>query len=250
MLYLVGNGTSRKDLDLDTLGEWWGFNMIYTTHTPDLVFCGDVYPQHKIIEDEYYKTNKVVMGEWNELPIDAWEMIKMGIDSEAVETRRPDDNAFVMQSEFSTRSPGDVKYYFTGYSTTHQDNIVIYKKPEFKNMLSGMYALGYAVDHGYKEICLVGYDSLQFDQVENVFKGQYNYRDNYTHHFDVGDVQKAQFIALLEYINKEYPNVELYFKNPIDGFDRIKYTDIVSRFNVEDKWILGQGLESLDKMLI
>ena len=46
MLYLVGNGPSRQNVDLESLPEWWGFNMIYTTHTPDIVFCGDVYPQH------------------------------------------------------------------------------------------------------------------------------------------------------------------------------------------------------------
>ena len=57
-------------------------------------------------------------------------------------------------------------------------------------------------------------------------------------------MQKAQFIALLEYINKEYPKVEVFFKNPIDGFDKIEYNSIMSRFNIEDKWILGLGLES------
>jgi len=43
----------------------------------------------------------------------------------------------------------------------------------------------------------------------------------------------------LEHINKDYPDVELYFKNSIDGFDKIEYTDIVSRLNIEDRWILG-----------
>ena len=30
-----------------------------------------------------------------------------------------------------------------------------------------------------------------------------------------------------------------FFKNSIDGFDKIEYTDIVSRLNIEDRWILG-----------
>ena len=55
----------------------------------------------------------------------------------------------------------------------------------------------------------------------------------------VGRPQQAQFVALLEHINKDYPDVELYFKNSIDGFDKIEYTDIVSRLNIEDRWILG-----------
>ena len=41
------------------------------------------------------------------------------------------------------------------------------------------------------------------------------------------------------YNYKDYPDVELYFKNSIDGFDKIEYTNIVSRLNIEDRWILG-----------
>ena len=55
----------------------------------------------------------------------------------------------------------------------------------------------------------------------------------------MGRPQQAQFVALLEHINKDYPDVELYFKNSIDGFDKIDYTDIVSRLNIEDRWVLG-----------
>jgi hypothetical protein len=49
----------------------------------------------------------------------------------------------------------------------------------------------------------------------------------------------------MEHINKEYPEIKVYFKNPIEGFDLIVYNELLSRFKVEDKWILGQGLESL-----
>ena len=67
----------------------------------------------------------------------------------------------------------------------------------------------------------------------------YIQRDLYRTELRCGKPQQAQFVALLEHINKEYPDVELYFKNPIDGFDRIDYNDIISRFNIEDKWVLG-----------
>ena len=243
MLYLVGNGPSRQNVDLESLPEWWGFNMIYTTHTPDIVFCGDVYPQHEIIKSGYYKTNKVSVGEWNELPIEAMDMMMMGVDLPIEVYRDEECNSFVAQSELTTGQQ-DGKFYFTGYNNQYSENIITYPHPTFKNLLSGMYALGYAVHHGYEKICLVGYDSLQFDELNNVFEGQHNYRDNYGSVQAVGDVQKAQFVALLEYINKEYPKVEVFFKNPIDGFDKIEYNNIISRFNIEDRWVLGLGLES------
>ena len=39
MLYLIGNGPSRKNLDLETLDNWWGMNMVYRDHTPELTVC-------------------------------------------------------------------------------------------------------------------------------------------------------------------------------------------------------------------
>ena len=41
MLYLVGNGPSRKNLDLNTLENWWGMNMVYRDHTPCLLYTSD-----------------------------------------------------------------------------------------------------------------------------------------------------------------------------------------------------------------
>ena len=111
-----------------------------------------------------------------------------------------------------------------------------------KNTFCGIYALGYAVHHGYKNICLVGYDSLQFGDLQNIYGPDdcYTYNTVYTEeNSGVGKPQQAQFVALLEHINKDYPDVRLYFKNPIDGFDPIEYNNIMSRLNVEDRWVLG-----------
>ena len=96
--------------------------------------------------------------------------------------------------------------------------------------------------HGHKKICLAGYDSLQYGgSTEHLWTIDcYTYNKVYTEeNSGVGRFQQAQFVALLEHINKDYPDVELFFKNSIDGFDKIEYTDIVSRLNIEDRWILG-----------
>ena len=247
MLYLVGNGPSRKGVDLLELPQWWGFNMIYETYAPDMLFCCDVYPQHSAVASGYYKNNKVCVMEWNDLPIDAMYLMKMGSNIPVVEHVEEDDDFFVAQSELTTGSC-DGKFYLTGYNSKYRDNLITYPHPLGKNLMGGMYALFYAVQHGHEQICLIGFDSLQFNDVSNVFQGQYNYRDTYDRDAGVGDVQKAQFIALLEYINKEYPKVEVFFKNPLGGYDIIEYNDIISRFNVEDRWILGEGLESDNKM--
>ena len=240
MLYLVGNGPSRKNLDLNTLENWWGMNMVYRDHTPDLLFIQDVAPQNEMITDQYYKTQPVCVGEWNEIPMEMWDLMKSGLPGRIIENRVEGDDRFVVQGE-DYRGEGQTSYMI-GYSYSHVNNIVIYTNELLKNTFCGIYALGYAVHHGHKKICLAGYDSLQYGDLQNIYGPEdcYTYNETYTEqNSGVGRPQQAQFVALLEHINKDYPDVELYFKNSIDGFDKIDYTDIVSRLNIEDRWVLG-----------
>ena len=245
MLYLVGNGPSRKDFDLNQLDQWWGMNMIYRDYQPELVFIHDIAPQNEMVKDKYYKNHKVCTGEWNELPMEMWEVMQYGLPGkEIIQTRAPDDDRFVVQGEGPI---GKDRTYMVGYTIAHSNNIVIYKNDLLRNLFCGMYALAYAVHHGHKQICLFGYDALQYDELQNIYGPEDcdTYHEVYTEVQGVGTVQKAQFVALLEHINTDYPDVEIFFKNSIDGFDKVEYNDILSRYNIEDKWILDKGcLES------
>lgn len=244
MLYLVGNGPSRNNIDPNTLSEWWGMNYIYRTHSPDMCFVHDVHPQSVMVEEEYYKKGKVCVAEWNELPIDMWDMMKLGLPGDIHEVRKNDDDAFVLQGE-NYLGDGEMSSYMIGYNRAYANNIVIYKNELLKNLYCGMYALGYAVHHGYENICLLGFDALQFDNGDNVYNrtGLQGYSEH--NKYGVRIIQQSQFVSLMEHINIEHPEVKVFFKNPIEGFDQIVYNELLSRFKVEDKWILGQGLESL-----
>ena len=193
-----------------------------------------------IRDSQYYKKHPVCVGEWNELPMDMFDIMKFGLPGEVIENRLPTDDRFVVQGE-DYRGEGQ-RTYMIGYSSAEANNIVIYTNELLKNTFCGIYALGYAVHHGHKKICLAGYDSLQYGDLQNIYGPDdcYTYNETYTEqNSGVGKPQQAQFVALLEHINKDYPDVELYFKNSIDGFDKIDYTDIVSRLNIEDRWVLG-----------
>ena len=167
MLYLVGNGPSRKDLDLETLDNWWGMNMVYRDHTPDLLFVQDVAPQNEMITDQYYKKHPVCVGEWNELPMEMFDIMKHGLPGEVIENRVEGDDRFVVQGE-DYRGEGQ-RTYMIGYSSAEANNIVIYTNELLKNTFCGIYALGYAVHHGHKKICLAGYDSLQYGDLQNIY---------------------------------------------------------------------------------
>lgn len=253
MLYLVGNGPSRNNYDLSTLERWWGMNMSYKDAMPDMLFTADIAPMSHAFDDEVYKTTKhCVGGSFNPIDLDedqhSWDMLhegmKVGHAEEFVyfDVRKPGDDKFVVQSESYY---DELRHYFVAYSSAHEDNIVIYEKDEFKNLLCGLYALGYAVEHGETEICLVGFDSLEFDVVDNIYdhKDCHTYKDEYTSSSGVGNVQKLQFLSLLKWIEENYPNINVYFKNSVDGFDKIEYNDILNRYeseglNTEDEWVL------------
>lgn len=256
MLYIVGNGPSRNNYDLSTLERWWGMNMGYKDAMPDMLFTADVAPMAHAIDDEVYKSIPHCVGESFD-PIDldedevSWNMLhegmKVSMEDRAFnyfDVRKPGDDKFVVNCE-NFKGKDDLVHYFTAYSSVHEDNIVIYKKDEFRNLLCGLYALGYAVEHGETEICLIGFDSLEFDVVDNVYDSSdcHTYKDEYTSDSEVGDRQKLQFLSLLQWIEENHPNANVYFKNTVDGFDKIEYNDILNRFktenlNIEDEWVL------------
>ena len=102
-----------------------------------------------------------------------------------------------------------------------------------------MSALGYAIEAGESEICLIGFDALENGKSHNVYEGTDNYLPKYTLESRVIDAQQSQFIALLE----NYKTSKIYFGNPIDGFKEIEYTRLYY-YESSNRWILGQGLES------
>jgi len=239
MLYLIGNGPSRRNIDLDNFhDEWWGFNGVYTEgYRPDLLFAMDIPVQRSIFDDEYYKKGKIAVGNWEPMEIELWDAVKMGWGNQKMfEIRKDGDTHFIVQG---------FQDYMTliAYNSIHVNNIIMYDFPKLKNLFGGMSALGYAAEKGYKDICLMGFDALIDSNPSNIYEGSglFYYLDKYTeesrHH--IVNTQRAQFKALL----KEYININVFFfKNPLVGLEKIEYNSI--NYENSEEWILGEGLES------
>ena len=140
------------------------------------------------------------------------------------------DRFVVMGNEYETD--------LLGYSSSYQDNIVIYNFLNLKNLFTGMSALGYAMEQGREEITLLGFDALQYGDVSNVYEGQEFYQTKYTLEDRVFDAQRSQFIALL----KEYNESKVYFKNPLDKLELVEYNKL-NYYESSDTWTLGQGFD-------
>ena len=232
MLTIVGNGTNRV---MPTYGKdrFWGCNAFYRDANPEILFTVDIPMQREVIEWGYAEANKVAVGNWEILPIDMIEPLKMGFGNTRIEESiSPDSEYLVVQGD-------DEVTTFLGLSSPQMKNIIMYNNPELKNLFCGMSALGYAMLNGEKEITLTGFNALEDDNWSNNYEGTQNYLHKYSSDSRVLNAQRSQFIALL----KEFEDVNVYFKNPLTGTVKVEYNELYYYENSE-RWILGEGLES------
>ena len=232
MLTIVGNGTNRI---MPTYGEdrFWGCNAFYRDANPEILFTVDIPMQKEVIEWGYAEANKVAVGDWEILPIDMIEPLKMGFGNTRIEESiSPDSEYLVVQGD-------DEVTTFLGLSSPQMKNIIMYNNPELKNLFCGMSALGYAMLNGEKEITLTGFNALEDDNWSNNYEGTQNYLHKYSSDSRVLNAQRSQFIALLE----EFEDVKVYFKNPLTGTVKVEYNELYY-YEDSERWILGEGLES------
>ena len=164
MLTIVGNGTNRI---MPTYGEdrFWGCNAFYRDANPEILFTVDIPMQREIIEWGYAEANKVAVGDWEVMPMDMLEPLRMGFtNTKIVESISPDSEYLIVQGD-------DEMTTFLGLSSPQMKNIIMYNNPELKNMFCGMSALGYAMLNGEKEITLTGFNALENDDYSNQYEG-------------------------------------------------------------------------------
>ena len=70
-VFVLGNGESRKGLDLDGLrkhGKIYGCNALYRDYSPDALVCVDGGMIHEVYSSGYCSNNKTYFRGWNKLP--------------------------------------------------------------------------------------------------------------------------------------------------------------------------------------
>jgi hypothetical protein len=85
-VFCIGNGTSRKDFNLEKLrphGKIYGCNALYRTFTPDVLTAVDHGIMHEIYHSGYCNENETWFRDWNKLPADIFEsIVYSGISTE------------------------------------------------------------------------------------------------------------------------------------------------------------------------
>ena len=232
---IVGNGPSRLSVDLDAINhEVWGCNAIYRdTSACDIVFAVDMPMQKELVESDYYRGNLVAFADIEPLPIEMMEIMKPGFEysHEVIVINKQDDTHFMIQGDGESTD-------FLGLIGPVL--IITYNDPMLKNLFTGMSALGYAMINDYTTINMVGFDALENDNFGNIYAGSGNYLHKYNTDSQVLNAQRSQFIALLEWY---YGKGSVYWKNPLDESDEVKYNEL-SYYENSEEWILGQGLKT------
>ena len=76
-LFVLGNGESRKDIDVDLLktkGKVYGCNAMYREHKLDGLIAVDPMLEHEIYRSGYCDENKVYFRDWENMPNEHYEM--------------------------------------------------------------------------------------------------------------------------------------------------------------------------------
>jgi len=111
VVFCLGNGESRKGLDLNKLkphGKIYGCNALYRDFTPDVLVGVDQGIMHEIYHSGYCHNNECYFRNWSKVPAELFDnMIKAGASDEDLKfardegvffenKRMPDTNHFVM----------------------------------------------------------------------------------------------------------------------------------------------------------
>ena len=77
-VFCIGNGESRKHLDLETLrpyGKIYGCNALYRDFTPDVITAVDMGIMHEVYNSGYAQNNQCVFRDWNTMPGEMYEQL-------------------------------------------------------------------------------------------------------------------------------------------------------------------------------
>ena len=77
-LFVLGNGESRKDIDVDLLkakGKVYGCNAIFREHELDGLIAVDPMLEHEIYQSGYAHKHPCYFRSWDDMPVDHYEMM-------------------------------------------------------------------------------------------------------------------------------------------------------------------------------
>ena len=223
MIFVIGNGASRKNVNLDILkqhGKIIGCNALYRDFTPDHLFANDSIILHEILSSDYSKHHEVFLlkGEIQFLSEDLYFNIKMGL-SNITENEKGDSTEFIVhgmnESEpFLTWLPRNHKLKETSWIET--DDILMYN--------TGFNACRLAYElYPDEKIYMIGFDI--FGKRNNLYDGTHGYHDPEREHYE-----EQGWVVIFNQLPSIYPNINIRrvidYGPELDNIQSITYKEL------------------------
>lgn len=200
-VFVLGNGESRKGIDLDALkqkGPVYGCNALYRDWAPDALVCVDGGMMHEVYESGYASKNKCYFRSWSRLPGEMYEMIVEGTmwDEQGftITNNKRGRKEFVLNGtdpnqmqrlfEHHVKLGSDKKTIEELLSKHHRwitwvdENDEVHIIPEgYSGWSAGPIAVRLALqNHDPLDVFLIGFDlGSKTDTINNLYKGTDNY---------------------------------------------------------------------------
>lgn len=199
-VYVLGNGESRKNIDVNhlrTLGKVYGCNAIYRDTKVDVLVCIDDGISHEVYTSGYAKDNVCYLKDWSPLPaeiLNSFVHTDMFKDTEVIENERGDKESFVLhgcdskmydelldeglklvsdKEDFKVKM-GKKQTFITWLEL--QDKVKDVPR-EYEGWSAGPIAVRIAVENEKPDnVFLLGFDLKSNDgKINNLYKGTDNY---------------------------------------------------------------------------
>ena len=209
-VFVLGNGTSRKNIDPNSLpGLVIGCNACYRDFKPDVICAMDAGIISDIIDSGFDGDCYFTHDSWNLLPAAAKPSLSNGTEHET--KRKVGDDQFVFISGLDS---GLEKYQPKGYI------IWVPKKMEHKIKNIGIQVLGWSTgtsavyvacrDFNPKKVYLLGFDHKN-DEYDNLYSDTKHYysKDSKLKWIDAHKKWTEELLKVMT----EFPNIKFYWVN-------------------------------------
>ena len=186
MIYVLGNGESRRDVDVEELktkGKVYGCNGIYRDHVVDVLVSGDHNMQHEIYSSEYALKNKCYFAFWNPMPVEMHPYVMESLKDETV--RVVENNHYADTVEFVVQGHSISKTTYVCWLALEDKVRRIedcFPPIEVDGVDMGGFSTGNmavyiaAEENPGEEIELIGFDhGSKLGEENNIYKGTKNY---------------------------------------------------------------------------
>jgi len=249
-LFVLGNGESRKDIDVELLkskGKVWGCNALYREHEVDGLIAVDPMLEHEIYRSGYIDHNKVYFRDWDDLPGDTLESMIEATKSSMKNPKLSEwksnpegiyqqfvihGSSTVNQNREQTRWKGDgfESVYVTWTYGLASENITLLKDimkdyysggwegeqngPQDPGWSSGATAMYIACKVEKPKKCyLIGMDMYSTtDFINNLYKGTYGYLSA-----DESSITPQNWVIQMGRVMVRYQDIEFIKVNPEDN---------------------------------